>query len=323
MGGRLGGVPRGVREQVVQDLFGADRLAAVQLPRQRQLVEGNLPAVGAPAGHHLEHLLRGAARCVQARDHPLRLSIQRRRIAGPGIEDHDAYRRGLDQDLQVGSGPLLVPVRARVGDRRRRLRREQHQDLFVIAGELPAAFLAAEQEVADNHSPMPQRRSQEGRRRHHLAGQVERSDVAAQVRHSQRARQVPEVFQKLQRVGKVQHLATLVRGEAGGDEVLGPPRVIDSGERAHPGAGERAGALHDLKQDGLEVQTCADAQDGGLSLEMWSRSFSFSRLSSSGLFTCHPRRGPEQTRLDLRHAAARWSSRVRSRVAVAESTHRH
>ena len=102
-------------------------------------------------------------------------------MAGPGIEDHDTHRRGVDQGLQVGPDPLLGPVRAGVGDRRRRLRREQHQDLFVRRRELLSAFLSGEKEVADSHAPMPHRRSLEGLRPHQVRGKAQRPDVAGQV----------------------------------------------------------------------------------------------------------------------------------------------
>ena len=45
-------------------------------------------------------------------------------------------------------------VGAGVGDRGGRLRGEQHQDLFVLAGELPAALLVAEEEVPDVGAPV-------------------------------------------------------------------------------------------------------------------------------------------------------------------------
>ena len=49
---------------------------------------------------------------------------------------------------------MLVPVRAGVGDRRRSLRRQQQQNLFVLARELAPTFLLGEKEVADQHVPM-------------------------------------------------------------------------------------------------------------------------------------------------------------------------
>ena len=106
------------------DLLGAHRLGSAQRPCQRDFVEGDLPPVGPPEGQHLQQLLRGVVRQAQAPDNPLRLPIERHRMAGPGIEDHETDRRGVDQGLQAGPGPLLGPVRAGVDDRRRRLRRE-------------------------------------------------------------------------------------------------------------------------------------------------------------------------------------------------------
>ena len=53
---------------------------------------GDLPPVGTPPGQDLEQLLRGAARQAQPADDPLRLPVERDRMAGPGIEDHDAHR---------------------------------------------------------------------------------------------------------------------------------------------------------------------------------------------------------------------------------------
>ena len=49
---------------------------------------------------------------------PLRLPVDRDRMAGPGIEDHDAHRGDVDQGLQVGPRPLLGLVPAGVGNRR-------------------------------------------------------------------------------------------------------------------------------------------------------------------------------------------------------------
>ena len=81
---------------------------------------------------------REAARHAQALHDPLRLPVERHGTAGPRIEDHDADRRGLDQDLEVCPRPLLVTVQARVDDHRGRLPGEQQQDFLVFAGEVPA-----------------------------------------------------------------------------------------------------------------------------------------------------------------------------------------
>ena len=63
-------------------------------------------------------------------------------------------------------------------------------------------------------------------------------------------------------VGPGLQLPLLVGGEAGGDEVLRPPCFVDGRDRAVAGAGEGAGAVDGLAQDGADVEAGADAQDG-------------------------------------------------------------
>ena len=90
---------------------------------------------------------------------------------------------------------------------------------------------------------------------------AERADEAGQVVHPERPRQVAHVLEEPHPVGPVQHPLVLLGGEAGGDEVPGPARLVDRRDQAVAGAGERAGALRDLAQDGVEVEARADAQD--------------------------------------------------------------
>ena len=163
------------------DLLCAPQRRVAEHLGQREFVQGNLPPVGEPARHHLQQLLRRLARRAQTLDNPCRLPVERHRMAGPGIEDRHAHRRGVDQDLQVGPGALDVAVRARVGDRRRGLRREQHQDLFVRIGELPPVFLAGEIEVADMLAAMAHRRSHEGLVGQQVRGKAQRADVFGKV----------------------------------------------------------------------------------------------------------------------------------------------
>ena len=55
-------------------------------------------------------------------------------------------------------------------------------------------------------------------------------------------------------------LPVLLFLQAGGEEVLGLPRLVDGHDGGVAGAGQLAGALHDFAQDGLEVEARADAQ---------------------------------------------------------------
>ena len=83
--------------------------------------------------------------------------FERDRIAGAGVEHRHADRRGLDERLEVGPRPLDVAVRARVRDRRRRLRGEQHQDLLVLIGEPLPVLLVAQEEMAEILAPVVHR----------------------------------------------------------------------------------------------------------------------------------------------------------------------
>ena len=243
------------------DLLRAHRLGIAELVGERELVKPDLAPVASPADDGLQQLLRWAVRTAQSPDDPPRLAVERHRPAALGIEDHHADRRGVDQGLQVGSGPLFVAVRAGVGDRRRRLRGEQHQDLLVLARKLLPAGLLAEKEVADMHPPVAYRRGLQGLRQRQVLAIAERADVGGHVRQPQHARKVPEVREQLVPVRPVRHVPALVRRQAGGDELLDRAAFVDGRDHAVAGAGQRAGAVDDLVQDGVEVEARADAQD--------------------------------------------------------------
>ena len=183
-------------------------------------------------------------------------------MAGPGVEHHDADRRGLDQGLEVGPGALLFAVGVGVGDRSRGLRGEQHQDLLVLVGERQCAFLLAEKEVPDMGAQMAHRRHLQGLRHQKVGAEAMGADVAGKIVQAKRARQVAQVREQPRPVGPVQQLPLLVRGQSGGDEVLGLAGGVDGGDRAVAGAGQRAGAVHHLLQDGHHIEARADAQDG-------------------------------------------------------------
>ena len=94
-------------------------------------------------------------------------------VSRPGVQDHDAHRRGVDQGLQVGPGPLLVPVAAGVGDDHRRLGGEHDQGLLIFLAELSPALPLGHVEVADALAPVEDRRGQEGHHGTHRHGRAE------------------------------------------------------------------------------------------------------------------------------------------------------
>ena len=164
--------------------------------------------------------------------------------------------------MTPGSGALLVPVGAGVGDGCRRLRGEQYEDLLVLLGEPAIAFLFAEKKCADMHAAMAHRRRLQGPREGELVREAERVHVAGQIVQAQRSREIAQMYEKLRSVRPVHQAAQLVRGEAGGDQVADLARLVDGRDQAVAGAGQRPGAVRDLLQDGGLVETRADPQDG-------------------------------------------------------------
>ena len=189
--------------------------------------------------------------------------FERQRIAGLGVEHDDTDRRSLHQGLEVGSRPLLGAVDAGVGDRGRRLRGEQDQDLLVVGRELLSALLLSEKESADVHAPVTHRRRLQGLRQHQVRGVAERADVGGEVPEPERPGKVAEVFEQAQPVRPVQQLPLLFRGEAGSDEFLRLARLVDRRDEAKARAGQGARGIDDLAQDRAHVEARADAQDGG------------------------------------------------------------
>ena len=243
------------------DLLGAHRLAAAQRLGQRERVERHLAPVGAPEGQHLQQLLGRPARHAQAVHQAQRLAVERLRPPAPGIEHHHADRRGVDQGLEVGPRAPLVAVHPRVGDRRRGLRREQHQHLLVLFVERLALLLLAEEEVADMLAQVAHRRRLQGLRQREFLAVAERAQIGRQVGHPERSREGAQMLEEGLARRPPRHVPALLVGQAGGDEVLERARPVDGGDHAVARAGQRPGAVDRLAQHGVEVEAGADAQD--------------------------------------------------------------
>ena len=76
--------------------------------------------------------------------------------------------------------------------------------------------------------------------------------------------------------------------QAGADEVLRLAGGVDGHHQAKAGAGQRAGAVDDLAQDGLEVEAALMRSTAAPRLEMRSSSISLRRRSSSGVSATSP-----------------------------------
>ena len=247
------------------DLLGAHRLPRAQPLGQGELLQGDLPPVGPPEGQHFEQLLRRAAGRAQVVDDPPRLPVDRRHAARLRVEDQDAHGSRVHQGLQAGPGPLFLPVPAGVGDDQRRLGGEHHQGLLVLGGELH--FLLAHVEGPDALPQAADGRGQEGQNgadRHRRAelGKAQRPGVAVEVPQSQRFGNPAEALEELQPFGQLHKSLALFRSQPGGDEVLYPPRLVQQGDDAVAGAGQRAGAVQDPLQHRVEVEALVDAQAG-------------------------------------------------------------
>ena len=153
-------------------------------------------------------------------------------------------------------------MRSGVGDRRSRLGREHRQDLFVLARELQLSLLPGQIEIADMRAAVPNRRSHESPHRHEVVRKAERPDVGGQVPEPERFREPAEVFEELRPLGQVHQPLVLFRSQAGGDEVLELSRLIKGRDPAVAGTGQRAGALHNFMQNGIDIEALADAQTG-------------------------------------------------------------
>ena len=247
------------------DLLGVHRLPGHQPLGQGELLQGDLPPVGPAEGQHLQQLLRRAARLAQAADDPPRLPVDGADFAGAGVEDQDAHRRGVHQGLQVGPGPLLLPMPAGVGDDQGRLGGEHHQGLLVLGGELD--LLLTHVDAPDALPPVTERRRQEGQGRAHRhrraeLGQAQLPGVAVEVPPPQRFADSAELFEEEHPVGKFGELPGLIGSQPGIEEVLYPPRVVQEGDDPVARPGQRPGAVQDPLEHRPEVQALVDAQAG-------------------------------------------------------------
>ena len=225
-----------------RDLLGAQRGRVVDQAEHRDFA-----AVGEAADQDLDQLLRGPSGRGEVLHQSPRLPIEGGGSAGGNVEDDDSHRRRLDERLHAGARPLFVAMGAGVGDGRRRLRREQHEDVLVLVRELASAPLAGEEEAAKVRAAMAHRRPLEGLRRHEVGGEAERTDVAGQVRQPERRGEVAQVVEELRPLRQpTLHLAVLLGSEAGGDEIAGRPGVVDRGDGPVACVRESAGAVDDL-----------------------------------------------------------------------------
>ena len=86
--------------------------------------------------------------------------------------------------------------------------------------------------------------------------------MAQQVRQSQGSHGAAEQLEEPHPVRQVPHPLGLLGAQAGGQEVLYLPGLVQQDEGPVAGAGQRPGAVQDPLQNGVEVQALVDAQAG-------------------------------------------------------------
>ena len=109
---------------------------------------------------------------------------------------------------------------------------------------------------------MKDRGPQEGLHRWVALGEADRPGVAGDIRQSQRSLDLVQVLEEPQALGQVPEQRAFFGGDAGGDEGLYAPGVVEGHQRAIAGPGQRTGAVYDPLQDGAEVEAPADAKAG-------------------------------------------------------------
>ena len=100
------------------------------------------------------------------------------------------------------------------------------------------------------------------RPRKQVEGKAQRTDKGGRVSHPHRSREVPKVLEEPQSVGPFRQLAMFVRSQAGRDEVLDLPRVVDGRDQAAVSSRQLPGALHNFAQHGVDIEACSDANAG-------------------------------------------------------------
>ena len=186
-------------------------------PSARRKVSTSSSCSAEPPGAHRPLTIRLASRLME-RTSPV-----------PASRTRHAHGRGVHQGLQVGPGPLLLPVPAGVGDDQRRLGGEHHQGLLVFGGELQ--LLLADVEGPDALPQVADGRGQEGKGRAHRhrraeLGQAQLPDVAVEVPQSQRLADAAQVLEEQHPVGEFGEPPALLGSQPGIEEVLYPPRFV-------------------------------------------------------------------------------------------------
>ena len=114
-------------------------------------------------------------------------------------------------------------------------------------------------------APVTDGRTQEGAHRTQRrvdCGKARRRGVGGEVRQPERSGNHAQVGEELRAPWQFQEPLVLFGSQAGGDEVLQLPLLVQGGDPAHPRAGQGARPVHDPLEHDAQVQVLGDAQAG-------------------------------------------------------------
>jgi hypothetical protein len=173
---------------------------------------------------------------------------------GAGQQPGGDLGAGLDPAL-LAAGRLVQP---RVLHRHagRGAQRDQHR--LVVLGELPAAALVGQVQVAEHFVPDPHRDAEEAAHRRVPVREARRCRVPGDVGQAQRPRIIDQQAEQAVALRPVMDLADFLLAQADRDELGEPASLADHAQRAVRRVHQADRGLHDPPQGGLQVQTRAD-----------------------------------------------------------------
>ena len=239
------------------DFLAAYRLGALQRAGQRGPGQIDLAAVGAPDNDDLQHLLRRVAGRAKPLDDALALLVDREHVAGRGIEDHHADRRGLDQGMEVGPRAFGLAVPGDIVGGSCRAQGDLSQERLVVLGK--RRRLVGEKQVSGVGAAVTNRHSQKGPGESPLRCQAKGVCVGSHVREPQRSANLVEMFEEVRTAGPRRESGALLFREARGHEPMRLP-ASPQGRGAIAGAGQRARLLQRLCEQDIEAGTLAGAR---------------------------------------------------------------
>ena len=258
-------------------------LVGGEVGRRHRLAGGQHLAGQGLAGrqHQAAGRVRAVAVGVGDREPPSPLVRQRERDqvgAGelarlPGDVGEHLAGRGAGQqpggDLGAGLDPALLAagrvVQPGVLHRHAGRGAQGDQDGLVVLGELAAAALAGQVQVAEHLVADPHRHAEEAAHRRVPVREARRCRVRRDVGQAQRAGVVDQQAEQAAALGPVVDPGDLVLAQADRDELGQPPFpaviVADDAERAVGRVDQADRGLDDPPEGGLQVQAGADGDD--------------------------------------------------------------